>query len=178
MEMEPFQMEDPLWDYAPLLPRKTKKKTRPKTGGTKISPKTAAIICVVVAVVLIALIILSIIMHKRRQARIKKHTSTVPGYSNDNSGGLYGGTTPGFFAGRWGGGKQQPNGQDKPPANGGAGHQGDYGNYGGENRYSQGEAASYYNDGQYAQGGGAPGGGYGMPQRPPMTFNPSPAPGR
>lgn len=157
--MAPF-LVDPVSTFMLPVRRKAKKVTKIKSSGTKISKNAAIAIAVIAAVFVVAAIIFSIIQQRRRKARANKHSSTVPGYSTDNSGGLYGGT-PGYFAGG-GGGQQQMNGQEKPAmgGDGGAGHD-----------YGQGEAASYYADSQYAHGlGGAQ-----MPQRPPMAFNPSPA---
>lgn len=163
-----------------ILPRKTKKtKTKTKYVTRRPLSKQAIIaIVVVVVVVLIIAIIVFFIVRRRRKARAK-HMSTLPGYSTDSSNGLYS-ATPGYAAGNRYGGQQPPagSGQEMQAAGGG------YGNFGGTNSSGYhggddqgGAAAEYY--GSYApmQGGdAAQGRGYGMPQRPPMAFDPSPAP--
>lgn len=99
---------------------------------------------------------------------------------------------PSYYAESRDGGQQQLHGeagQEKHPAV-------DYGDYdrnnsneyrGGDVDGGQGAAAAYYAESEHvlAGGGGGDGGGvqgrdyergsYEMPQRPPMTFNPSPA---
>lgn len=173
--MAPFPV-DPVSAF--MLPVRRITKVHKQSSGTKLSKQAAIAITVIVAVFLIAAITLSIIMQRRRKARgrANKHRSTVPGYSTDNSGGLYGGT-PGYFAGT------QLNGQGSqekhPVGAGGAGHgYGEYGRnstdgYGGRDHGGgQAEAAPYYADAQGPDYGRA---SYEMPQRPPLTFNPSPA---
>lgn len=169
-----------------ILPRKTKKtKTKTKYVTRRPLSKQAIIaIAIVVAVVLIAALILFIIMYRRRKARAK-HMSTLPGYSTDSSNGLYS-ATPGYAAGNRYGAQQVPGGsggQEMQTAGGGFGNFGENnssGQHGGDGQ--GGAAADYYGSYGAMQGGGAGQGqdygrgGYGMPQRPPMTFDPSPAP--
>ncbi|KAG6355722.1 hypothetical protein INS49_003686 [Diaporthe citri] len=187
--MAPF-LVDPVSTFTLPERRKTKIHKTSHSSGSKLSKPAAIAIAVVVAVVLIAAIVASIIIQRRRKARSRanKHSSTLPGFSTDNGGGLYG-RMPSYYAGsRDGGGQHQLHGgeaaQEKHPA-------GDYGDYGrasssgyrvGDGGGGQGAAAEYY---AMAGGGGGGGGGvqgqdygrgsYEIPQRPPLAFNPSPA---
>ncbi|KAJ0118673.1 hypothetical protein J7T55_012927 [Diaporthe amygdali] len=182
--MAPF-IVDPVSTFILPLRRKSKiSHTTSHSTGSKLSKPAAIAIVVVVAVILIIAIIASILVQRRRKAKSKanKHNSTVPGYSADNSGGLYGGT-PGYFAGRNGQQFNEEGAQEKQSMDP-TGYQGEYGRtstsgYRGVDHGGQGAAASYYAESQYAQHG-VQGQSYGrgsheMPQRPPMAFNPSPA---
>ncbi|KAI3397449.1 hypothetical protein diail_10780 [Diaporthe ilicicola] len=154
--MAPF-LVDPVSTFMLAVRRKSRiTHTTNGSSGNKLSKPAAIAVVVVVAVVLIIAIVASIIVQRRRKAKIrgKKHNGTVTGYSTDNSSGLYGGT-PGYLVGGNG-----------PQPHGAAAH----------------ENQSMDGTGQYAQGGAQGHGGYGqgtygMPhvQRPAMTFDASPA---
>lgn len=164
-----------------LVRRKTKiRKTKYRSHSTLSKPALIAIVVVIVIVVLIALIVLFIIMRRRKKASAvaNKHSSTMPGYSTDSSGGLYN-ATPGYFAGHGAG--AGAGGQQQHPAGdyGGTSSSGYHGGDGGAG--GQGAAAEYFAASQHGQGGGGwqgqdyGRGSYDRPQRPPMAYNSSPA---
>lgn len=163
-----------------LVRRKTKiRKTKYRSRSTLSKPALIAIVVVIVIVVLIALVVLFIIMRRRKKASAvaNKHSSTMPGYSTDSSGGLYN-ATPGYFAGHGtgAGGHQQQHPAGDYGGTSSSGYHGGDGGAGG-----QGAAAEYFAASQHGQGGGGwqgqdyGRGSYDRPQRPPMAYNSSPA---